>query len=189
MFQGLNDWKIVETFATKNNDRDSEKVKRTILRKRRSDMSGLIKMGETAAYAVEDTNENGFYLVKWTSEPYADQETKQLMCKGLWYETFPKCTDIYYVMDREVAVRVQYVLATGILMPRVRDKKEFPRNAGKAKDKQGFIDRGAFKISASDLEDIHQEIRRRDTLDYVEESNEEETAEETDDKSGDESNC
>ena len=92
-------------------------------------------------------------------------------------------------MDTEVAVRVQYVLATGILMPRVRDKKEFPRNAGKAKDKQGYIDRGAFKISASDLEDIHQERRRRDTLDYVEESNEEETTEETDDESGDESDC
>ena len=134
-------------------------------------------------------NENGFYLVKWTSEPYADQETKQLMCKGLWYDTFPKCTDIYYVMDTEVAVRVQYVLATGILMPQVRDKKEFPRYAGKAIAKQGYIDRGAFKISASDLEDIHQERRRRDTLDYVEESNEEETTEETDDESGDESDC
>ena len=117
MFQGLNDWKIVETFAKNNNDRDSEKVKRTILRKRRSDMSGLIKMGETAAYAVEDKNANGFYLVKWTSEPYADQETKQLMCKGFWYNTYPNCTDIYFVMDTEVAVRVQYVLATRILMP------------------------------------------------------------------------
>ena len=39
---------------------------------------------------------------------------------------------------------------------------------GNKKIKQSYIDKGAFTIDKSDLEEIHQEIRRRDTLDYIE---------------------
>ena len=46
---------------------------------------------------------------------------------------------------------------------------------------------GAFKIGDSDLEEIHQEIRRRATLDYVEDVGIEESGEESEEESGDES--
>ena len=47
---------------------------------------------------------------------------------------------------------------------------------------------GAFKIGESDLEEIHQEIRRRATLDYVKDVGIEENGEESEEESGDESN-
>ena len=46
-----------------------------------------------------------------------------------------------------------------------------------------------FTISACDLEDIHDEIRRRDALDFLEEQDEEEYNEDGGDDSDDESNC
>ena len=55
------------------------------------------------------------------------------------------------------------------------------------KEKLAYIEMGAFKIGESDLEEIHQEIRRRATLDYVEDVGIEESGEESEEESGDES--
>ena len=70
-------------------------------------------------------------------------------------------------------------------MSQITDKKDFPKSEGKATEKQNNIDKGVFKICASDLEDIHQEIRCRDTLDYVEDDEEEESDQESNDDDGD----
>ena len=56
---------------------------------------------------------------------------------------------------------------------------------GNKKIKQSYIDKGAFRIGKSDLEEIHQEIRRRDTLDYVEDDEEEESDQDSNDDDGD----
>ena len=59
---------------------------------------------------------------------------------------------------------------------------------GNKKIKQSYIDEGVFKIGESDLEEIHQEIRRRATLalDYVKYDEEEESDKESDNNNGDE---
>ena len=63
--------------------------------------------------------------------------------------------------------------------------KQVPKKVGNKKIKQSYIDKGAFTIDKSDLEEIHQEIRRRDTLDYVEDDEEEESDQESNDDDGD----
>ena len=77
-------------------------------------------------------------------------------------------------MEDTVQVRVQYVIVTGIVMPTITQTNEFPKKVGNKKIKQSYIDKGAFTIDKSDLEEIHQEIRHRDTLDYYVEDDEEE---------------
>ena len=89
-------------------------------------------------------------------------------------------------MDQTVKVRVQHVLATQIEMEKITDTKQFPRNT---RNKKAYIDRGVFTISASDLEDIHNEIRCRDALDFIEEPDEEEFHEDSDDNNDDKTNC
>ena len=42
---------------------------------------------------------------------------------------------LYYAMNTKVNVRVQYVLATGIRLSKIADKKDFPKSAGKAIEK------------------------------------------------------
>lgn len=66
--------------------------------------------------------------------------------------------------------------------------KRVPKKVGNKKIKQSYTDNSAFKIGKSDLEEIHQEIRRRDTLDYIEDYEEEETDKENNDNTVDESN-
>ena len=90
-------------------------------------------------------------------------------------------------METMVNVRVQYVLVTGIDMSKIKETKEFPNKAGKQNQKLAYIEMGAFKIGDSDLEEIHQEIRRRATLDYVEDVGIEESGKEREEESGDES--
>ena len=69
-----------------------------------------------------------------------------------------------------------------------KTNKQVPKKVGNKKIKQSYIDKGAFTIDKSDLEEIHQEIRRRDTLDYVEDDEEEESDQVRNDDDGDESN-
>ena len=78
------------------------------------------------------------------------------------------------------------MLAAQIVMERIIATKQLPRNTP---NKKAFVARGVFTISASDLEDIHNEIRRRDTLDFIEEPDEEEILEDSGDNSDDERNC
>ena len=106
-------------------------MKRSILSKYRKGVSRIIEIGETAAFAVDDDKYDGFYLVKWTSEPYINHESKQLMADAVYYDKIPRCKYIYYVMESEVQVRVQYVLVTGIDMSKIKERKEFPNKVEK----------------------------------------------------------
>ena len=106
-------------------------MKRSILSKYRKGVSRIIEIGDTAAFVVDDDKYDGFYLVKRTSEPYIDHESKQLMADAVYYDKIPQYKSIYYVMETMVNVRVQYVLVTGIDMSKIKETKEFPNKAGK----------------------------------------------------------
>ena len=127
MFQGLNDWKIIQTNATTSYERDTETIKRSILRRHQSHMSSLIKIGDTAAYNVDDENADGFYIVKWDTEPYVDDTTGQLMCDAHYYDNPPRCRSVYCLVDLPVTVRVQHVMATNIVMEKITDTKKLPK--------------------------------------------------------------
>ena len=185
IFQGLNDWRLICTYPRNANTGEVQKVKRSILSKYCKGVSRIIEIGETAAYAVDDESADGFYLVKWTSGPYIDHESKQLVADAVFYDKIPQCNYIYYIMEEKIQVRVQYVIVTGIVMPTITQTNEFPKKVGNKKIKQSYIDKGAFTIDKSDLEEIHQEIRRRDTLDYVEDDEEEESDQDSNDNDGD----
>ena len=186
MFQDLNDWKIIETYAAKCNERDSETMKRFILCRDQSHMSSLIKIGDTAAYNVDDANADGFYIVQWDTEPYVDDATGQLVCDAHYYDNPPCCQSVYCLFDLPVTVRVQHVMATNIVMEKITDTKQLPKNA---QNKKQLISDGAFTISATDLEDIHNEIWRIAYLDIFEEPADDEFDEDSGEYSDDESNC
>lgn len=86
-------------------------------------------------------------------------------------------------METMVNVRFQYVLVTGIDTSKKKERKEFPNKAGKQNQKLAYIEMGAFKIGNSDLEEINQEMRRRATLDYIEDVGIEESGNESKEES------
>ena len=115
-----------------------------------------------------------------------DDATGQLVCDAHYYDNPPRCRSVYCLVDQAVTVRVQHVMATNIVMEKITDIKQLPKNAP---NKKKLISDGAFTISASDLEDIHNEIRRRTCLDYFEESSDDDFDEDSGEYSDDESNC
>ena len=74
--------------------------------------------------------------------------------------------DCYYKTKQTVEVRLQHVLKTGIELDKVIDQKLLPNGV---RNKRTFIERGLYKISSNDIEDILQEIRCREALEHVEE--------------------
>ena len=103
-----------------------------------------------------------------------------------YYNNPPRCRSVYCLVDLPVTVRVQHVMATNIVMEKITDTKQLPKNA---QNKKQLISDGAFTISATDLEDIHNEIRRRTYLDYFEEPADDELDEDSGEYSDCESNC
>ena len=77
-------------------------------------------------------------------------------------------------------------MATNIVMERITDTKQLPKNA---QNKKQLISDGVFTISATDLEDIQNEIRRRTYLDYFEEPADNEFDADSGEYSDDESHC
>ena len=78
------------------------------------------------------------------------------------------------------------MLATQIVMEKITDTK---KSLGNASNKKAYIDQGVFTISTNDLEEIHNEIRLRDALGFIEDPDEEKFHEDNGDDSDDESNC
>ena len=94
----MNDWKIVETFSLSINERDITKFKWTILLKRWSNMSGLIKVREMTAYDIEGKNLSNFFLWIELLNHISTKVPIYLSAKelGIFYHD---CTDIYYIKD------------------------------------------------------------------------------------------
>lgn len=81
-------------------------------------------------------------------------------------------------------IMVQFILATGIKIFPVTGKKELHL---KVINNHQMIEKGVYKICESELEKIHQEIRIRVTMDYIEEVYESEISDDRDEESDEES--
>ena len=139
IFQGLNDWRLICTYPRNANTGEVQKVKRSILSKYCKDVSRIIEIGETAAYVVDDESADGFYLGKWTSGPYIDHESKQLVADTVYYDKIPQCNHIYYIMEGKVQVRVQYVMVTGIVMPTIKQTNGIPKKWGTKRSSKAIL--------------------------------------------------
>ena len=115
VFQGLNDWKIVQIIGTQEDDKEEQKIKSNILQRYAHDLSDLIVCGDYASLHCDDEEDNdGYYIIQWTSEPYTEQEGKEeLMCNAVYLEKEQQIKDCYYKTEQTVEVRLQHVLKTG----------------------------------------------------------------------------
>ena len=131
-------------------------------------MSDQIVCGDYASLHCDDEEDNdGYYIVQWTSEPYTEQEGKEeLMCNAVYLEKEQQIKDCYYKTEQTVEVRLQHVLKTGIQLEQITDGKLLPRGVRKKND---IIKRGLYKVNSDDIEDIFQEIRCREALEHIEE--------------------
>jgi hypothetical protein len=77
IFEGLNDWNIVQLTPGTDNDEDEIQTIHRIVLDAKIDSLG-VEEKNVGAFQTEDPDTYGYYLVKWTSRPYHLEETQQL---------------------------------------------------------------------------------------------------------------
>mmetsp|Transcript_39227 Transcript_39227/g.95297 ORF Transcript_39227/g.95297 Transcript_39227/m.95297 type:complete len:477 (-) Transcript_39227:173-1603(-) len=188
---GWNDWKIVDivTGSNKNRRENTEaaqgRAKRAVLVTIADRMVNAIKVGDSGAINVDDTEYEGFYLCTWTSLPYTLQEDKLLqeydppmqikagehVCDASYWNLVPRAR-FWYTPDMseqgKTVVRLQQILHPAVLLEAEGPGIALPNTCRKADARA----KGARKLNASSHDQVLDEKRRRDMLCYEESASE-----------------
>ena len=80
-FKGYNNWRVVNLATTNIATEDEEKIYETILHGIEARMNERILIGTFGAMRTDDEATQGYYLIKWITEPYTIQE--DILMKGV----------------------------------------------------------------------------------------------------------
>ena len=144
-----------------------------------------VKTGNYGAFETADQNvSSGYYVIKWTSKPYALQENTQLddytppvtvhagefvanaqyinpVAKSKLLYTYPKSKDVLNTI-----IRMRYAIKSDIRATKITKQKDLGDSSKRLwKQIQKF---NTILIDASDHEDIIEAMFRRSQLEYEE---------------------
>jgi hypothetical protein len=204
--RGINDWQIIKLEPKKQSDpSEEEEAREEVLAGMTEMMAQSIETGKFGAFATTDEDADGYYVVKWTSEPYTLQHSidaakygwamkaGELVCDALYYNKVGGASLWYSPTqgeERKVKVRVQQVVAADLPMLPISSTNALPANMSK-KAKQQATALNAVHLDGDEHEQVLDEINRRTVVEHdevVEEGSCNESDEsEGDGESGDES--
>jgi hypothetical protein len=171
IFKGENDWILVQTTPKKGIDPlDIEQSQKEVLEGIMTRMAETIKEKNYGAVMTEDDNTNGYYLVRWASEPYASQEVTdewaigELVCDGTYLNPVGRARNWYTQGEDSVTLRVQHVVAANLQLEKPSDQVRLPSACNRTE----ALKKGATRLSDDSHMTILDEIDRRDILDYEE---------------------
>ena len=159
-------------------DNADDEFKEQIIRNYISIMEEKIKDGDVGAVSTSDNNTDGYYLVKWCSDPYTLQEDimnttftdyeviekGDMVCDALYYNPLPydDMKHWYELSSHEALIPLQQVLHTGIKMESLSDANK-PSKSGK-KIIRCLKRKNIVKINESDIDEIFEEMERREDI-------------------------
>jgi hypothetical protein len=164
-------------------------------------MAERIKPDKYGAFSTTDEDADGYYIVKWTSEPYTLQEDKllteytpamripagTLVCDAEYYNKVPGAS-LWYTPtqgdERNTVVRVQQVVAADLTMMPISDSNKLPAGMSK-KNKQEATKQNALRLESDEHDMVLDEIHRREVLEHdedVESDDDEEMSDEDEDE-------
>jgi hypothetical protein len=136
IYLGWNDWRKIE-FNRGNCDMDDiVGAQQWTLSNIGARMAEKITVGKYGVYLVDD--EMKYYLVQWTSNPWivtdGPLETDggvarvgELVCKGLWLNNVARAPLWFWLGEREVIVRCQFVLCPNLELHEHSTENDLPR--------------------------------------------------------------
>ena len=191
IFEGENDWKIVELRAKSAAEAKGDAARSsqyTVLQSMVARMTLLIKQGGRGAFGTEAEDTDGYYMVDFTSEPYTLQEDMETEDFGTLAAVETVVVDAEYlnpvqrarrwftppprprVAHLNVTIPVSLVLRAGLELLPISAQDKLPSNCDVKAAKQ----KGAVKVSSDDHEAILEEAERRDRLEFDPEDSESE---------------
>jgi len=164
-------------------------------------MAELVVIGQYGAYLVDNTMK--FYLVKWTSEPWKVEDGSlemdggvaregQWVCKGLWLNDVDRAPRWFWLLDKEVVVRCQFVLCSHLVLQEHNTDNDLPRM--NAQYRENVLNLNPMHLSDENHDILMDAASLREGLNYVEEipDSSSETSDENEDMDkddGSESEC
>ena len=179
LFEGLNNWRIIRMVDKKGMENEDDGFERQIIHNYMDLMAEKIAEGEVGAVSTSDDKTDGYYLVKWCGIPYTLQESVvntsfldndtmepgEMVCKAMYYNPVQlENMKYWYFLSRyEALIPLQQVLRTGIKMHPISNENK-PNGKGQ-KAMRNLKRKKAVKIDESDVEEIGEEMARREDID------------------------
>ena len=200
IFEGLNDWKIIDLLPKKESDPEEvEEAHAQVLEGVKERMAELVKPNKCGAFSTEDEDADGYYIVMWTSDPYTLQEdvelaeytpamkikAGELVCDAEYYNPV-RGARLWYTRElsegRKTLVRLAQVVAADLQLAPVSETNKLP-SAMPQKNKKAAKDLGAVRLADAAHEVIKDEIvlRERLVLEEVDSESDSESEEDEDD--------
>jgi hypothetical protein len=206
VFEGHNDWEIVDICPGGNTgDEEMEDVYATVLESIADVMASEIEQGKIGAVSTVDEN---YYLLQWTSLPYRIEGDQfldeydppihvrhgELVCEAEYLTELLRAKGWYYPTDIKTVVRLQQVLASDIKMSPITAPDNLLPQGGWPQREPPFDKHGkrperiaqlqhaekSTKILDTDHDEIIEEMRRRQLLEYEEQEETEDEEQEDD---------
>lgn len=185
IFEGLNDWHIVTLVVGKDDDAQAdllEEAQNLFLDSRAEEAFKQIVVGQRGAFATDDPDADGYYVVEWTGlperlkndvviddfDPPMILKRGEKVVRGKYWNKVPGAKQWYTPSDPEeyVTVRLQQVLCAHLVLVEESPTCTLPNSL---RNKSSVRRKGAMRVSDRDHARIDQEVERRDILDFVEE--------------------
>jgi hypothetical protein len=189
IFEGLNDWKLaILQPTTANSDEDLEHAQTVVLDRIAEDARKEIRIGSYGAFATEDPDADGYYVVEWIGlpmilvdatlltefDPPIMLQEGELVARAKYFNKVPRANRWYTTSEVETTVRLQQVLAPDLTLQPISEENRLPNSCDRRKAAQ----LGAKRVSNSDHHSILDEISRSAIMDHEELQFEEEEEEE-----------
>ena len=186
IFEGLNDWRIVTCVPKGDSTKAADRAARKgVLASQTEQMAAAIAIGAYGAFATDDPDTPGYYIVRWGSAPYTLQEDEQLLefaeptyvrageyiCDAIYENPVPRAQLFYTPSQLQTKVCVKHVLHTDLRMQALSETVRLPPGLNK-KAKTDAARKGAHRLHPDDHDLIMEAIRSRDLLDDADDGSE-----------------
>lgn len=143
--------------------------------------SEKVEKGNHGAFCTNDPDADGYYVVQWSSDPYTLQEDlplesgtfipgSEIVCENNYYQKVPRAKHWYIPEKSEegenlnTTVRMKHVVAPSMYLLEVSNQNKLPNTC----NKRQILPLNPIQISVHDHNLIHDEIGRREEMDYEE---------------------
>jgi hypothetical protein len=178
IFEGLNDWNIVQLLPGNDNDEEEIQTIHQIVLDAKAD-SLCVEENSVGAFRTEDPHADGYYLVRWASQPYRLEESRELteylppvfvpkgelVADAVYFNLVPRAPRWYTPAEMCTTVRLQQVVLASVTLHHEAEGSRLPNSCNKTEARR----KGALRVSEHDHSRLLDEISRMEILEFEEE--------------------
>jgi hypothetical protein len=172
-YEGANDWKICQLQpVSDDNEKGAQNSVRCVLNALEACMLLMIREGEVGAVGMTDNAAMGYYVVKWTSKPYALQAETEgvsgviaagaMVVDAVYFNMVKRASYWYTQSDLKMVVKVRHVLQNGLQLDEISATNKLPLTCNRLDATRKRVG----KIATQEHDAIMEEAGKRDRLEY-----------------------